>query len=99
MVLENLTSDDFQSRLEEPFETSLGDLPVVLTLTAVEVADERFSRPSARLAFSLIFHGPLAPILPQDTYAMKNRALGELALFAVPLGPRAESQRYEVVFS
>ncbi len=90
---------DFLPLLQESFETSLGDTPVVLTLARVDVKDERYSRPGARLAFSLIFHGPPEPPLPQATYSMKNSTLGELALFTVPLGPGEEGLRYEVVFS
>lgn len=99
MLLESLTSDDFEPRLNEAFQASLSDRQVVLTLARVDVMDERYSRPGARFAFSLTFHGPIEPLLPQGTYSINNETLGELALFIVPLGPGEEGLRYEVVFT
>lgn len=100
-LLDTLTSEDFLPLLEATFETSLGDTPLVLTLAKVDVKDARYSRPGARLAFSLIFHGPAEPLLPQGTYSLRNATLGELALFTVPLGPvpGEDGLRYEVIFS
>lgn len=98
-MLDTLTSDDFVPRVDEPFETSIDSTPVVLKLVDVDVMDERYSRPDARLSFSLTFHGPSEPLLPQGTYTLRNETLGALEVFSVPLGPGDGVLRYEVVFS
>ncbi len=40
-----------------------------------------------RLQFSLVFRGPLEPVLPQAIYGLEHDALGHLDLFLVPIGP------------
>jgi hypothetical protein len=98
-LLDTLTSDDFAARVDEPFETSIDGAPVVLQLVNVDVMDERYSPPGARRSFSLTFHGPTAPLLPQGTYTLGNATLGPLSVFIVPLGPVDGALRYEVVFN
>lgn len=61
---------------------------------------------SFRTQFSVVFHGPLQPVLSQGTYRLENDQLGTLDLFLVPVGPDAPSapgqapsaMRYEAVF-
>lgn len=98
-MLDTLTSDDFVSRVDEAFETSIDGTPVVLKLINVDVMDERYSRADARRSFSLTFHGPSEPLLPQGTYTLSNDTLGALEVFTVPLGPDNGVHRYEVVFN
>ena len=50
-------------------------------------------------AFSLIFRGPVGPVLGQDTYLVKHSHLGEFPLFLVPIGPNQAAVRYEAVFA
>ncbi len=98
-LLERLTGDDLVPRIDEAFETAIDGTPVVLILAEIDVMEERHSRPGARRSFSLIFHGPAWPLLPQGTYALRNKELGALELFIVPLGPGGGVLRYEVVFN
>ena len=77
-MLETLTSDDFEPLLNDEFELSCDETPVSLTLTAVDVMDERYSRPGARLSFSLTLSGPLEPLLQQGVYTLRNETLGAL---------------------
>jgi hypothetical protein len=59
-----------------------------------------------RKPFSIVFHGPLDPVLPQGTHRLEHAKLGELDLFLVPVGPNEPSapgeapaaMRYEAVF-
>jgi hypothetical protein len=59
-----------------------------------------------RTPFSLLFHGPLDPVLPQGMYRLEQEQLGALELFIVPIGPNdpaapgeaATAMRYEAVF-
>jgi hypothetical protein len=49
--------------------------------------------------FTLTFVGPLQPVLPQRIYHMEHAAVGEFALFLVPVGPSAQGMQYEAVFT
>ncbi len=98
-MLDTLTSDDFSPLLDDEFEVSCDGIPVSLTLSALDLMEERYSQPGARLSFSLTFLGPLQPLLPQGIYTLRNEALGELELFMVPLGPVGDDQRYEIVLN
>ena len=57
-------------------------------------SDQRFQR------FSLIFHGPPSPVLPQGMYSFRHDAMGEMMLFIVPvLDSNDERIVYEACFS
>jgi hypothetical protein len=50
--------------------------------------------------FSLIFDGPQDPVLQQRIYPMKHEALGDLALFIVPVLKEGSSEcQYQAVFN
>lgn len=55
----------------------------------------------AREPFSVIFLGPLEPILAQSMYRLRHSELGELDLFLVPVGPDRDNSgiQYEAIFS
>lgn len=95
-MLEYLTAEDFASRLQENFVVSVAGSPLDLVL--VEVDDLGPVRPE-RNAFSLLFTGPAAPILPQAIYPMENPALGALDLFLVPIGRRDGGICYQAIFT
>ena len=98
-MLDTIASDDFKPLLNDEFETSFEGESVSLKLSSVDVMDESHSLPGARLAFSMIFLGPLEPFLPQGTYELNHAKLGALGLFMVPLGPDENKHRYEVIFN
>src|SRR5436309_3177 len=52
-----------------------------------------------RAPFSLVFRGPLEPVLPQRIYRFEHDELGSFELFIVPLGPDESGMRYEAVFA
>ena len=57
-----------------------------------------------RTPFSLLFHGPATPFLPQGTYPLRHDVLGDFPLFLVPLGPVPTGpdkglMRYEAIFT
>ena len=100
-MLENITIDDCSPLNGDAFAVDIGDTePLSLELVEVkslgEAPDERFRAP-----FSLLFHGPLRPLLPQRTYAVQHAEMGSLELFLVALGPNADGthMRYESVFN
>ena len=42
-----------------------------------------------RPPFSVLFHGPVEPFLPQGIYRLEGEHFGSVELFLVPLGPQA----------
>ena len=105
-----LTAADFRGTIGRTFLLTAGPsgngpaAPVEIALVAVNehaaAADGNFRAP-----FSLLFHGPLAPVIPQAIHRLDNEQLGALELFIVPIGPEPPApgqaptaMRYEVVF-
>jgi len=97
-MLENLTRESFEPRQGETFLIRFTDGVVELRLDEVQGSSERTAR-VGREPFSLLFHGPLRPILPQRTYTLENEAMGSLDIFLVPLGPERGEMQYQAVFS
>lgn len=98
-MLESLTLRDFFERVGEEFrlEGPSGTAP----LTLVEVVDlARRENPAPRRSpFSLIFHGPAAPVFSQRIWPLTHETLGRFEIFLVPIGPDATGMRYEAVFN
>jgi hypothetical protein len=102
-----LVDSTFKVKLAEPIPELEGmDLgPAELSLVLIEATandDERCER------FSLIFHGPPDRLLPQKLYSLRHDTMGELQLFLVPVGEKAEGvgenrrrvgYRYQAVFN
>jgi len=70
--------------------------PTPLKLVKVDPAGE-----SGRAcgAFSLLFAAPKGPWLPQAVYPVKHPSLGTMEIFLVPVGPIAEGNGYQAIFS
>jgi hypothetical protein len=110
-TLETLTAADFKNHQGTRFRlmgrSPTGSGPAV-SLEA-ELADVSESAPgppgASRTPFSVVFHGPLEPVLPQGTYRLEHEQFGTLELFIVPIGPNEvapgqapTAMRYEAVF-
>ena len=94
--LEAFTAGDFAQLLHERFRLyPAGAAPFEVELIEVSETDQG----SARRQFSLVFRGGPAPPLPQRIHAVEHDRLARLEIFLVPLGPDAEGQRYEAVFT
>ena len=83
---------------------ALGDSldPVALELTEAVPLRSRPQDPSGNLRsepFSLLFRGPLTPLLPQRIHRLAHPELGTLEIFIVPVGPDGAGQRYEAIFN
>jgi len=102
-VTETLSISDFAPLVGAAFTIRFPDGTLELTLDAVEPHGTRAPRldvPALRTEpFSLVFLGPLAPVLPQRTWTLEHPALGAPEVFLVPLGPREDRMRYEAVFN
>jgi uncharacterized protein DUF6916 len=97
-ILATVTHEQFSSCLNQPFLVRLGASTVETEL--VRVAALGAVAPARRQPFSLIFRGPMAPVLPQQRiYMLENRTLGTLEVFLVPIGSDQQGMQYEAVFS
>ena len=102
--LEWLTHDNFAGHVGEGFDATVGVEGPSVPMELIEATVG--SQPGGpgpdgqeRLQFSLVFRGPVAPVLAQSTYQVTHAELGELELFLVPIGPDAEGLRYEAAFA
>lgn len=95
--MEDLTVERFAAHLHDRFtvihQASRSEFALV------EAAARGGGRPDGRTPFALLFHGPLAPVLPQATYRFEHPAFPSLDLFIVPVGPEGGRMRYEAIFA
>ena len=102
-MLETFTLETFQPLVGERFEIAADEssIDVVLAEANATQADGEPDAPNggARRPFSIVFRGPLEPILPQRIYPFRQDKLGSFELFIVPIGPDDDGMRYEAVFS
>ncbi|MGR8935950.1 MAG: DUF6916 family protein [Gammaproteobacteria bacterium] len=97
-MLETLTKESWATYLNSSFQVDIeGEHALLMQLQSVS----GYGRPldGKREAYSLLFRGPLQPLLPQRIYAIRHEQLGQLEIFLVPIGPDAEGMRYEAVFT
>jgi hypothetical protein len=96
-MLEDFTVATFSERIGETFGVGEGSDEVELRLveaTPHSSASEEDGRP-----FSIVFVGPLEPVLPQAIYRFEHDGLGSFDLFIVPIGPGDAAMQYEAVFA
>jgi len=103
-MLEKFTIATFAGREGETFRICPEEQPPINTvLVTVTDLSPRLGRPldpgDLRTPFSVVFRGPMTPMLPQRIYRLAHDELGEFELFIVPLGPDREGLRYEAVFT
>jgi hypothetical protein len=105
--IQTLTAADFLPLQNTHFTLTGGPAGMSLDAELAEVTGHAVN-PSARFRapFSVMFHGPLQPVLPQGIYRVEHERLGALELFIVPVGPDEPddpgqpptAMRYEAVF-
>jgi hypothetical protein len=92
-----LTLETFTPVVGEAF--TVGDpAGTTVELLLVEATGHDTGPQAPRLPFSLIFHGPADPFLPQASYRVEHPTLGALGIFIVPLGRDEHGTTYEAVF-
>lgn len=100
--IEWLTYEHFAGREGEPFEVTVGEDTLATVLASASESTESGGpgpQGEQRRQFSLVFRGPVTPMLPQATYRVAHAELGELELFLVPIGSGDEGVRYEAAFA
>ena len=100
---ESPTPATFTPHVGTVFEITFTDGILELTLASVASFGTRAPRPDVpdlrTEPFSLLFLGPLHPVLPQRTWGLAHSSLGALEIFLVPIGPKDGRMRYEAVFN
>lgn len=97
-MLDKVTKETFEPRKGETFRLSdetFGELELELG----EVRGTGLQGRAVREQFSLHFHGPREPLLPQQIYRLENAELGTMDLFLVPVARDDEGVTYEAVFT
>ncbi len=102
-MLDEVTTDLFQTHLGSSFyihHESSSPLTVMLVeATSLRPPGEVRPVPKKREPCSILFRGPLEPVLPQQIYQIQHESLGRMDLFLVPVGPDEEGMLYEAVFN
>jgi hypothetical protein len=108
--LETLTAEDFRLHQGTKFRmTAEKRESGPADHSEVELTDISEYPPAppgaSRAPFSVVFYGPLEPVLPQGIYRLEHEHFGTLELFVVPIGPNKvapgqtpTAMRYEAVF-
>ena len=101
MDIGDVTIETFAGREGETFAIKFADATLELTLASVDRYPEEWGRGEKREPFSIILHGPLEHVLPQQAWPLEHAELGRLDVFLTPLGPDDEGglMRYQAVFA
>lgn len=91
--------DHFSKCLGEAFDLDMGTSSVALTLAEAIPLPETGIPGSRRAPFSLMFRSALQIVLPQQMYRLKNRTIGDLDIFLVPVARNKEGIIYQAVFN
>ena len=104
-MLAELTYQDFEKYLNQPFLLRTGEHQIELSLVEVNFGIKA-QRPGDRDSFSIVFKGPNEPVLQQQIYLLENEQLGELEIFLVSVGREGgqnmnpeKSLFYEAIFT
>lgn len=95
-MLETLTKEWWSEYLGGSFDL-VGDGGGTMVLA--EITGLGHGALGRRDPYSLVFHGPAQPVLPQRIYRLRQEQMGDLDLFLVPIGPDGEGMRYEAIFT
>jgi hypothetical protein len=101
--LHTLTCDYFADCQGQTFRIHYGAAApldaVLVSATAYPARPGGRGQPARREPFSVIFRGPLTPVLPQRIYRIEHDTIGTFDLFIVPVGSDAGGMQYEAVFN
>ena len=95
--MRDLTVEKFAAHLNDTFTVIHPTSGAELVL--IEAVSVPGGQPDGRRPFALLFHGPLAPLLPQATYRFEHSGFSALDIFIVPVGPDGDRMQYEAIFA
>ena len=97
--LTQLTLSRFQAALQTRFRLrSEPDTDIELMLVEARAVGPA-SGGDASESFSILFHGPTHPLLPQRMYPFTHEEIGTFDRFIVPVGRDREGVLYEAGFN
>lgn len=96
-MLDRLSLEDFSPLIGSEVEVIAYGKQARLKVK--EAAVIKSPSPRAAPPFHLVFAAPPAWRVPQGLFRVTHPQLGEIELFAVPIGPDGESFNYEVIFN
>ncbi len=94
-----INKSGFESCLGQTFEIQFGDQAVDAELIEVTGIKIDTTQQGRKAPFSAVFRTLGNNAYSQGTYPMKNKTLGENAVFLVPIGPDEIGMRYEAIFT
>lgn len=98
--LNAISIENFQACLNQVFIVAVTEEDS-LELELIQVKQIGILNPevSTRQPFSVLFRGPLEPVLPQKLYRIDNVEFGSHDLFLVPIGPDETGMLYDCSFN
>jgi hypothetical protein len=94
LEIQSAVASTFAEHLNSTFR--LHHEPASTELELIEVSD---GSTNGHVNFSLLFRGPLQPLLPQRIYPVEHDRLGRFDLFIVPIKRDAHGLQYQAVFN
>jgi hypothetical protein len=95
---ESLTADSFAELTGDEFEIEL-ETGERFALRLAAAAPMTLAPTDGPAPFSILFRGPLSPILAERSYSIEHATLGRFDAFLVPLGADDRGARYEAAFT
>ena len=97
-MLEKLTLEKFKGQLSQTFLIKVEDTDIQAELVDCRSLEGDVEE-GGRKPFSLLFRGPLEPVLEQQIYQVRSEQTEPIEIFLVPIGPDKVGMRYEAVFT
>jgi hypothetical protein len=101
-MLESFTLETFAPHVGSAFTLRLDpSTRLVLELVEATPLGRAGTSPTgaARQPFSLVFRGPLTPVLIQRMYPLEHPTLGAFEPFLVPIGSDPRGMQYQAIFT
>jgi hypothetical protein len=100
MAAVELLFEDFKDRVGSTFTLREDGFPAIaLTLEEAKPLPVHYAPKGVRPPFSLMFLGADPRILPQNLYRLGHDAMGEVAIFLVPVGKDERGVTYQALFN
>ncbi len=96
-MLEHITYNIFESILGETIDLKVGEICFQAKVDRVDLLRENPDQ--QRQPFSVELLADNTENYGQQIYEINHPALGDVSLFAVPLGPDKEGMRYQILFN
>lgn len=98
LTLEQLTFAHFSGLLNSRFRVRAGD-GIGVELELIEAVRDAAAAGGHADTFSLLFNGPVHPMLSQRIHRFEHDAVGRFDLFIVPVGCNPGGIQYQAIFN